>query len=385
MTYEQRVRERADALIARGHARILAIETSCDETAAAVVEDGRHVLSAVVASQIDRHALYGGVVPEIASRMHAEALPQVAARALAEAGLSPIPHSPFPSAEGRPAGGAAAPALDAVAVTAGPGLVGALLTGVSWAKSYAWALGLPLIGVNHIEGHVSANYLAHPELQPPFVCLIASGGHSHIVRVDRYGSCALLGRTTDDAAGEAFDKVARVLGLPYPGGPLLDALAEQGDDRAYRFPSARTEGPYDFSFSGPKTHVINLLHNLRQQGEPVNAADFAASFRRAVVDALVTKSVRAAADSGARALALAGGVASNRLLRRELQRAGEAAGLTVFMPPVRLCTDNAEMIGSAAFYRLMAGELAPLSLNALPSLAFGCGRMPGNGIAQPDR
>ncbi len=351
MTYEQRARGRADALIARGRARILAIETSCDETAAAVVEDGRRVLSSVVASQIDRHALYGGVVPEIASRMHTEALPQVAARALAEAGLS-------------------SGALDAVAVTAGPGLVGALLTGVSWAKAYAWALGLPLIGVNHIEGHVSANYLAHPALKPPFVCLVASGGHSHIVRVDRYGGYALLGRTTDDAAGEAFDKVARVLGLPYPGGPLLDALAEEGDDHAYRFPNARTEGPYDFSFSGLKTHVTNLLHNLRQQGRAVNAADFAASFRRAVVDALVAKSVRAAVDSGACALALAGGVASNRLLRRELQRAGEAAGLTVFMPPARLCTDNAEMIGSAAFYQLMAGELAPLSLNAMPSLAL---------------
>ncbi len=348
MMYETIVRDAAQRLKAKGHARILAIETSCDETAAAVVEDGRRSLSGVIASQIDHHALYGGVVPEIASRMHTEALPWVVRQALHDAGT-------------------AAEDIDAVAVTYGPGLVGALLTGVSFAKAYAWALQKPLVGVNHIEGHLSANYLANPDLTPPFVCLIASGGHSHIVLVTRYGNYTLLGQTTDDAAGEAFDKVARVLGIPYPGGPLLDALAEEGNDRAYRFPRIHTRCPYDFSFSGLKTHVINLAHNLKQQGEVFAAADFAASFRRAVVDELVSKSVQAALDSGVTKLALAGGVASNRLLRQEITARGEKGGLQVFMPPARLCTDNAEMIGSAAFYRLMTGDISALSLNAEPS------------------
>ncbi len=348
MTYRETALWKAQALQNSGRATILAIESSCDETAAAVVADGRRVLSGVIASQIELHALYGGVVPEIASRMHVQALDPLAREALSRAGLT---------MEG----------IDAVAVTYGPGLVGALLTGVSWAKAFAYARNLPLIPVNHIEGHVSANFLANPELEPPFVCLVASGGHSHIISVERYGAYRLLGRTTDDAAGEAFDKVARVLDIPYPGGPLLDKLAETGDDRAYRFPKVTTQGQYDFSFSGLKTAVINQAHTLRQQGKAIDQAGFAASFRRAVVQMLVEKTVQAAVDAGIKRLAAAGGVAANALLRRELLRVGEAAGLTVYLPPARLCTDNAEMIGSAAFYRLMALEVADLNLNADPA------------------
>ena len=351
MSYEERACAKIEKLRASGHARILAIESSCDETAAAIIEDGRKIVSSVIASQIDMHALYGGVVPEIASRMHVEALDPLCDQALAQAGLTMED-------------------IDAVAVTYGPGLVGALLTGVAWAKAFAYGRDLPLIPVNHIEGHVSANYLAHPELEPPFVCLVASGGHSHIVRVDDYGSYTILGGTTDDAAGEAFDKVARVLSIPYPGGPLLDKLAEEGDDHAYKFPKVVTPRPYDFSFSGLKTAVINQAHNLRQLGEEIRAADFAASFRRAVVDSLSSKAVAACVDMGVKNLALAGGVASNRLLRREIERRGKKAGLNVFMPPAILCTDNAAMIGSAAFYQLMRGNVASLDLNAIPALGL---------------
>ena len=315
----------------------------------AIVRDGRQVLANCIASQIDTHALYGGVVPEIASRMHVEAIDPLLDRALSDAG-------------------AALADIDAVAVTYGPGLVGALLTGVSWAKSLAYAMGVPLIPVNHIEGHVSANYIAHPELEPPFVCLVASGGHSHILNVDHYGQYTLLGQTTDDAAGEAFDKVARVLDIPYPGGPLLDKLADEGDDGAYRFPHPHTQGKYDFSFSGLKTAVINQAHNLRQQGIEIDAKNFAASFRKSVVDMLVSKTLAACLDAGASRVAVAGGVAANSLLRSELQRRGEQAGLQVFIPPKGLCTDNAAMIGSAGFYALMAGQLAELTLNAVPAL-----------------
>ena len=349
MSYIERARARAASLAVSGKAVILAVESSCDETAVAVVEDGRRVLSNCVASQISTHALYGGVVPEIASRMHVEALNPLVGMALEEAGI----HSEQ---------------LDAVAVTHGPGLVGALLTGVSFAKAYAYGLDLPLVGVNHIEGHVSANYIAHADLEPPFVCLVASGGHTHIVRVADYGRYEALGRTTDDAAGEAFDKVARVLEIPYPGGPLLDKLAEKGDPHRYKFPTVNTKGRYDFSFSGLKTAVINQAHQLRQRGEELKAEDFAASFRRAVVDALVDKGVMAAVETGSGTLACAGGVAANSLLRRELVRRGEEAGLRVCLPPPKMCTDNAAMIGSAAYYRLMHQEIADLELNAVPAL-----------------
>ena len=349
MTYLEQSKLTAQALQSKDCVRILALETSCDETAASIVENGRTIVSNIVFSQIDLHALYGGVVPEIASRMHVEAIDPLLEKALEEAGCT-------------------LDDIDAIAVTYGPGLVGALLTGVSWAKSLAYARELPLIPVNHIEGHVSANYVAHPQLEPPFICLVASGGHSHIVSVEHYGSYKLIGQTTDDAAGEAFDKVARVLNIPYPGGPLLDKLADEGDDHAYKFPRPHTEGKYDFSFSGLKTAVINQAHNLRQQGIEISARDFSASFRRSVVDLLVDKTLMAAKDTGAGRLAVAGGVAANSLLRSELERRGKKAGLEVYMPPRRLCTDNAVMIGAAAFYRLMAGELAALDLNALPSL-----------------
>ena len=325
------------------------MESSCDETAIAIVRDGREVLSDEIASQVDIHALYGGVVPEIASRMHVEALSELYKRALINSKLS-------------------ASDIDAIAVTFGPGLVGALLTGVSFAKALAYGLNLPLIPVNHIEGHVSANFVAHKELEPPFLCLVASGGHSHIVNVKHYGSYELIGRTVDDAAGEAFDKVARVLELPYPGGPLLDKLAEMGNPERYKFPSVHTENKYDFSFSGLKTAVINQAHTIRQTGGTIDAADWAASFRKAVVDTLLNKTFMAAEEYKSDKIALAGGVASNILLRREAQRRASERGMQLFAPPLRLCTDNAVMIGSAGFYRLMNGGTADLSLNAEPSI-----------------
>ena len=349
MSYYDDAKERLNALRQRGEATVLAIETSCDETAAAVVRNGRQVLSNAVYTQIPIHRKFGGVVPELASRNHVDQVGPVVESALIDAGLT-------------------LDQIDAIAVTGGPGLVGALLVGVSYAKGLAYATGKPLVNTHHILGHIAANYLTFPDLEPPFTCLVASGGHSHILNVTKYGEYELLGQTTDDAAGEAFDKVARVLDIPYPGGPLLDKLADSGDDRAYKFPHPHTQGKYDFSFSGLKTAVINQAHNLRQQGIEINAANFAASFRRSVVDLLVDKTVAAARDTGAKRLAVAGGVAANSLLRSELARRGEKAGLQVFIPPKNLCTDNAVMIGSAAFYRLMAGEVAGLDLNAVPAL-----------------
>ena len=349
MTYTESVQAQAAALRGKEHVRILSLETSCDETAASIVEDGRTIVSNVVFSQIDLHALYGGVVPEIASRAHVEACDRVVDQALKEAGMS-------------------LQDVDALAVTYGPGLVGALLTGVSCMKGLSYAANKPLVQVNHIEGHVSANYLTHPELKPPFVCLVVSGGHSHLVRVTDYGCYELLGQTTDDAAGEAFDKAARVLALPYPGGPRIDKLAEEGDPHYMPLPRPNTPGRYDYSFSGMKTAFLNAANKLEMKGETLPKADMAASFRYAVVSALVEKAILAAKETGAPALAMAGGVSANSLLRRMMQEACDKEGIPLYMPRLSLCTDNAAMIASAAYYRLMKGEIAPLTLNAMPAL-----------------
>lgn len=332
---------------------ILAIESSCDETAAAVVKNGREPLSNIIYSQIETHTLYGGVVPEIASRKHIEKINQVVAAALREAEMQ-------------------LPEVDAVAVTYGPGLVGPLLIGVSAAKALAWASGKPLIGVNHIEGHVSANFVEHRELEPPFVCLIVSGGHTHLVVVDDYGSFRILGRTRDDAAGEAFDKVARSVGLGYPGGPKIDRKAREGNPDAIVFPKARvTDSPYDFSFSGLKSAVLNYQNHARMTGEEINTADLVASFQKAVVDVLVEHSISAAKECGFRQLAMAGGVASNTALREAMGRRCAEEGLKLYYPSPGLCTDNAVMIGAAAYYEYMAGRRSGLDLNAVPGLKLG--------------
>ena len=329
--------------------KILAVESSCDETAVAVVEDGRTVLTDCIASQVALHRLYGGVVPELASRKHIEAIYALADEALSRASMT-------------------RQEIDAIAVTYAPGLIGAVLVGVNFAKAAAYSLGVPLVPVHHIRGHIAANYLAYPDLEPPFVCLVASGGHSHIVRVEDYGVYTLLGQTMDDAAGEAFDKAARVLGLPYPGGPLLDKLSREGNPHALKLPHVQTPGRYDYSFSGLKTALINTVHKLRQNGQDVPAADIAASFQHAAVELLSDKAMLAAVETGAKTVALAGGVASNSGLRNTMNDKCQKAGVRLVMPPPILCTDNAAMIGSAAFYRLMRGETAGLDLNACPSL-----------------
>lgn len=352
MQYEALARAGAAAYREKEAPLLLAIESSCDETAAAVLCGARTVRAMTVFTQIPLHQKFGGVVPEIAARSHVEKVGAVTEAALREAGVS-------------------LREIDAVAVTFGPGLVGALLVGLSYAKGLALALGRPFVGVNHIAGHIAANYLTYPDLKPPFVCLVASGGHSHIVRVDDYCTFALLGRTRDDAAGEAFDKVARVLGLGYPGGPALEALAREGDPHAFSFHAGFNDKPtFDFSFSGLKTAVINLVHTAQQRGETLCAADVAASFQHAVVETLAEKSVRAAVESGTGTLALAGGVSANRALRSAMQRRAEEAGLRFCCPEFRFCTDNAAMIACAGHYALMAGQLSPLSLNAVPSLAL---------------
>ena len=347
MTYLQTAKQRVEANKGREDIRLLAIETSCDETSAAVTV-GRTQRSLVIASQVETHALYGGVVPEIASRAHVEALPGVVRRALEEAKTAPED-------------------LDGVAVTYGPGLVGALLCGVSYAKGFAYRHGLPLVPVHHIEGHISAAYLAHPDLAPPFLALVVSGGHSHLVRVADYGHHEILGRTRDDAAGEAFDKAARVLGLPYPGGPAIDRLAREGDDRALPLPRARQEG-YNYSFSGLKTALLQAVARMEKQGARPSDADIAASFRRAVVEQLVDKAECALRDTGLKKLVLAGGVACNSLLRARANEACQRLGARVFLPPPILCTDNAAMIGCAGYYRYREGRIADLDLNAVPSM-----------------
>ena len=327
--------------------RILAIETSCDETSAAIIENGRKVLSNIVYTQIDTHKKFGGVVPEVASREHVEKIDMVVKSALSDAKMN------FSE-------------LDAVAVTAGPGLVGPLLVGVSYAKGLAYSAEKPLIAVNHIDGHISANYLAFPELQPPFLSLIVSGGHTHFVDVKDYGEYEVLGKTRDDAIGEAYDKVARTLGLPYPGGPHLDRLAKEGDREAIVFPrTTLSKDSLDFSFSGIKSAVLNYVNNEKQKGNEIVPADVAASFQEAVLDVLISKIELAARATGHSTVVIAGGVAANTRLR---ERLNETDGLIVKFPPLSLCTDNAAMIGSAAHYAYLKGKYASLDLNADPSL-----------------
>ena len=332
---------------------ILAIESSCDETAASVVKNGRCVLSNIISSQIAIHTLYGGVVPEIASRKHIEKINQVVEAALKEADVN-------------------VDDIDAIGVTYGPGLVGALLVGVAEAKAIAYAKKKPLVGVHHIEGHVSANYIEHPDLEPPFLCEIISGGHTHLVIVKDYGSFEILGRTRDDAAGEAFDKVARAIGLGYPGGPKIDKLAKEGNPHAIDFPRAHMEdAPYDFSFSGVKSAVLNHLNKCRMTGEPIVEADIAASFQQAVVDVLVDNAIRAAKDYHMDRLAIAGGVASNGALRAAMEAACEKESIRFYRPSPIFCTDNAAMIGVAAYYEYQKGTRHGWDLNAVPNLKLG--------------
>ena len=328
---------------------ILGFESSCDETAAAVVEDGRLLRSNVIATSVAEQALYGGVVPEIASRRHAESISQVADKALADAGLTIAD-------------------IDAVAVTFAPGLIGAVLVGVNFAKGLAYSAGKPLVPVNHLRGHIAANYLTHPELQPPFLCLVASGGHSHIVMVEDWCRYRVLGRTVDDAAGEAFDKVARTLGLPYPGGPSVSQAARSGDPHAYKLPVPHVEGKYNVSFSGLKTAVVNEVHNAEQRGEAVRVPDMAASFQERIAQILAKKLLAAAADTGAKTVCLAGGVAANGRLRQLVNDGAQKLGARVFLPELKYCGDNAAMIAAQGYHEYKDGNLADLRLNGLPTL-----------------
>ncbi len=344
--------------------RILALESSCDETAAAVIEDGRKILSNIIDSQAEEHALYGGVVPEIASRGHVEAICAVAQAAVKEAGMT-------------------MQEVDAVAATCAPGLIGALLVGANYAKSLAWSLNKPFIPVHHIRGHIAANLLAFPELEPPFLCLSASGGSSMIVHVKDYTDMEILGGTRDDAAGEAFDKVARVLGVGYPGGPKIDKLAKGGDDKAYTLPRSHVTGaPLDFSFSGLKTAVINLAHNAEQKGETINYADLAASFSAAVSDTLVPRLKLASEMTGVTRLVAAGGVAANSRLRADLEALAKELGVPIYMPPLSLCGDNAAMIGAQAYYEYLAGNTGTIWQNAFATAEIGEKICQKNGIAK---
>lgn len=332
---------------------ILAIESSCDETAAAVVKNGREVLSNVINTQIAIHTEYGGVVPEIASRKHIENINPVIKKALEDAGVT-------------------LDDIDAIGVTYGPGLVGALLVGVAEAKAIAFAKNKPLVGVHHIEGHISANYVENKELEPPFVALVVSGGHTHLVKVNYYGEYEIVGRTRDDAAGEAFDKVARAIGLGYPGGPKIDKLAKEGNPDAIEFPRAHVDdAPYDFSFSGIKSAVLNYINSANMQGKEINHADVAASFQKAVVDALVSRAVRLAKECGMDKLAIAGGVASNSALRAAVQEECAKNNIKFYSPSPVLCTDNAAMIGAAAYYEYIKGVRHGYDLNAVPNLKLG--------------
>ena len=332
--------------------KILAVESSCDETAVAIVEDGRTVLTDCIASQVELHKIYGGVVPEIASRKHVEAISGLADQALESAGLTRKD-------------------IDAVAVTYAPGLIGAVLVGVNFAKAAACALGLPLIPVHHIRGHIAANYLAYPELEPPFVCLVASGGHSLIVDVQDYTRFRILGTTRDDAAGECFDKVARLLGMPYPGGAALDRMAQSGDETKYPMPHTKLSGnPLDMSFSGLKTAAINLIHNARQKEEKLDIPSLCASFSLAVSEMLVPRAIEALKQTGYGKLAVAGGVAANSRIRRDLQNAAEKLGAELYMPPLKLCGDNGAMIGAQAYYEYLAGVRAGQDLNAYATMGI---------------
>lgn len=330
--------------------KILAIESSCDETAAAVVEDGAKVLSSVIASQIEEHRLYGGVVPEIASRRHCESITAVVSQALSDASLSLND-------------------IDAIGVTAAPGLIGALLVGVNFAKGLALAANKPLIPVHHIRSHIAANYLSNPHLKPPFLCLVASGGHSHIIEVLTYTDFRVIGRTRDDAAGEAFDKAARAMGFPYPGGKEIDQAAQKGDPRVYKLPHPQVDGcPFDFSFSGLKTAVINLLHNAEQKNEKIDTNDLSASFQQTVCDILSSKLMAAAKEFGYQTIAVAGGVAANSGLRKRLEQDCQNNGYTFCMPALSLCGDNAAMVGCQAYFEYQSGIRADDSLNAAASM-----------------
>lgn len=335
--------------------KILAIESSCDDTAAAVVENGRFVLSSVVASQVPEHILYGGVVPEIASRRHVESIVGVVREAMKQSGCTYKD-------------------LEAIAVTYAPGLIGALLVGVNHAKGLAMATGLPLVPVHHLRSHIAANYISNPGLEPPFLALVVSGGHSHIVQVENYTTFRIIGRTRDDAAGECMDKAARAIGLPYPGGLNLDKVSVDGDPKAYKFPKPSVSGsPYDFSFSGLKTAAVNLLHNAEQKGETIPVADFGASYIAAVVRSLVENTEKAAMDLGTKKLVLAGGVSANSVLRRECEKLCKKHGWQLFMPELKLCGDNGAMVGAQGYYEYCAGKRADASLNARATMGIDVG------------
>ncbi len=332
--------------------KILSIESSCDETAAAVIENGRKIISSVVATQVEEHKLYGGVVPEIASRRHCEAINGVIRETLEQAELD------FSG-------------IDAIAVTYAPGLIGALLVGVNFAKGLSMSTGLPLIPVHHLRSHIASNYLAHQDLKPPFLCLVVSGGHSHIVEVSDYTRMKVIGKTRDDAAGEAFDKAARTMGMPYPGGIHLDKAAQNGDDSAFKLPRPKVDGcPYDFSFSGLKTAVINQIHNASQKGVELPVNDLSASFRKAVVDSLMDNFIRAAEDFGHKKLVLAGGVSANSLLRKRVEEECSKRGWKYYYPPLNLCGDNGAMVGSQAYYEYLAGNIASTDLNARATMSI---------------